>query len=79
MPVIVTKDGRQYAGRDDAAAVDAMQADGLFVWDLSREDYMRGVADRLARLEGISVRFDTAENFLADLTTAGVVTLGRLA
>lgn len=78
MPVIVTLDGRQYAGHDAAAAVDAMQAAGLFVRDLSREDYMRGMAERLARLDAINVRSDTPENFLADLAAAGVIRLGEV-
>lgn len=78
MPVIVTHDGQRYAGRDAGSAVDAMQAAGLFVRSLSRSDYMAGVADRLARLEGVDVRSDTAVNFLADLEAAGLVTVGLL-
>lgn len=78
MPVIVTRDGKQYAGRDAGTAVDAMRDAGLFVRHETREDYMRGVADRLARLDGVQVRHDSPENFLIDLTAAGVVTLGRL-
>lgn len=78
MPIFVTRDGKQYAGRDAGAAVEAMRDAGLFVRHESREDYMRGVADRLAHLEGLVIRHDMPENFLIDLTAAGVVTLGRL-
>lgn len=78
MPIIVTRDGKQYAGRDAAAAVDAMRDAGLFVRHEGRHDYMRGVADRLAQLEGLAIRHDTPENFLIDLVAAGLVSLGRL-
>lgn len=78
MPIIVTRDGKQYAGRDAGAAVDAMRDAGLFVRHETRSDYMRGVSDRLARLDGLAIRHDTAENFLVDLVAAGVITLGSL-
>lgn len=78
MPVIVTRDGREYAGCDAGAAVDAMQAAGLLERDLTREAYMREASDRYRRFEGVHVRSDSPEHFLADLAAAGVILLRGL-
>ena len=39
------------------------------------QDYMRSIADRLVVQSSLDVRYDTADNFVEDLTKYGVLTV----
>jgi len=74
--VITTMDGRQYAGLTAQDVVERIKEDGFLTHQKENIPYMRGVARRCRRMDHVTVRTDTYENFLADLETAGHITIG---
>jgi len=74
--LIITSDGRVYAGLTADAAVTNMREAGIFTAGKSNVEYMASVAARALSLEGATIRTDTADNFLIDLAKHGHLTIG---
>jgi hypothetical protein len=74
--LIITSDGHVYSGLTPADAVDRMREAGIFTVGKTNAEYMSGVAGRAERLEGATIRTDSAENFLFDMAHHGLLTIG---
>lgn len=64
--------GARHAGRNAREIVRAMHADA-WMRSATDEDFMVECAKRAEMSTGRSVRYDTAENFIADLIAVGLL------
>lgn len=74
--IVETMDGRAYPADSKAAAVDAMRADA---WGcpghMTRRAYMRRVSERAMQWCKAFVSAENAEDFIADMERAGLLTV----
>lgn len=53
--------------------VSNLQSGSRFASDQSIEDFMEGVSERIRDFNGCLIRFDTADNFVADIKSNGLL------
>lgn len=71
--VVEYRDGKVYAGATPADVVARIKNDGIFTCGETNAEYMKGVAQRSLRYDGITIRANDEGAFLEDLAANGVI------
>lgn len=67
----ITNEGEAIEGASPQEVVEALRDGSRFSSDETLDNFMMGFAYRHKTWSGIDVRWDTVENFIEDLTSAG--------